>query len=84
MAATVTERESCDWEIAADYRDAAGTRGELRIRDDDGKPFRAEAPPVAPDQYFLLQVRPYRLVPATNRSTRTTTSAGSSSEGDWG
>ncbi|MEU9994895.1 hypothetical protein [Streptomyces sp. NPDC050848] len=63
VAATVTERESCDWEIAADYRDAAGTRGELRIRDDDGKPFRAEAPPVAPDQYFLLQVRPYRLVP---------------------
>ncbi|MFJ9828332.1 hypothetical protein ACIRSU_28785 [Streptomyces sp. NPDC101160] len=61
VAATVGEK-SCSWEIAAAYRDAAGTRGEVVIRD-GAAPFRAEAEPAAPDQYFLVQVSPYRLTP---------------------
>ncbi|MFI8964665.1 hypothetical protein ACIGO8_21420 [Streptomyces sp. NPDC053493] len=61
VAATVGEK-SCDWEIAAAYRDSAGTRGELVIRD-GARPFRAEAEPVAPDQYFLVRPQPIQLTP---------------------
>ncbi|MEU7012941.1 hypothetical protein [Streptomyces sp. NPDC046385] len=61
IAATVGT-ETCDWAIRAVYRDASGARGELVFRD-GGKPFRAEAPPAAPDQFYLAQVAPYRLTP---------------------
>ncbi|MER8045027.1 hypothetical protein [Streptomyces sp. NPDC094032] len=61
IAATVGT-ETCDWAIKATYRDASGTRGEVVIRDGN-KPFRAEAPPAAPDQLFLTQFAPVRLTP---------------------
>lgn len=61
VAATVGN-ESCDWAIKAAYRDAAGTRGEVLIRDEN-RPFRAEAPPIAPTQLFVTQFAPLRLTP---------------------
>ncbi|WP_369143661.1 hypothetical protein [Streptomyces sp. R44] len=62
LVAAAVGTESCDWKIAAAYRDAAGTRGELVIQDGT-KPFRAEALPTAPEQFFLVQVGPVRLTP---------------------
>lgn len=61
IAATV-DTESCDWAVKATYRDASGARGEVVIRDGD-KPFRAEAPPSAPEQFYLARFAPYRLTP---------------------
>ncbi|MEU8759100.1 hypothetical protein [Streptomyces sp. NPDC048659] len=59
IAATVGT-ESCDWAISATYRDSAGTRGEVLIQDED-RPFRAEAPPVAPEQLFVARFAPFAL-----------------------
>ncbi|QUX26846.1 hypothetical protein KGD83_15845 [Nocardiopsis akebiae] len=59
----LTAGQTCEWEIRAHHVDARENSGEVVLRDGD-EPFRVEAPPENPEQYWAMSIgpRPVRVV----------------------
>lgn len=53
----VTAGQTCEWEIRARHVDARENSGEVVLRDGD-EPFRVEAPPENPEQYWAMSIGP--------------------------